>query len=252
MCTPIWEAVIHIITLDLPVTPPSGSSNQGGNWAGNMRSDDSSWCITPTPDNATILGGTPNPNPGDMPNPSGNPNPNSDDHSGPSNHESFQSSHSRCGKVSELKEMIANAMSKLVDFITKDKQEAPVVKVWDPDLFDRSNLNNLCGFLLKWKLNFQAQPHLFYINRGPCLFGKCHMIKDCLKATQAHPPQASTVHPWKWQWPKCKYIFIYMFISMLPQREHITVLVCNSFTLLLRFSQFTKRTVTRYIINGVL
>ena len=52
-------------------------------------------------------------------------------------------------------------MSKLIDFVTHDKQETPSAKVWDPDLFDGSDPKKLRGFLLECKLNFRAQPKAF-------------------------------------------------------------------------------------------
>ena len=52
-------------------------------------------------------------------------------------------------------------MSKLVDFVTHDKQETPSMKVREPDPFDGSDPKKLRGFLLECKLNFQAQPKAF-------------------------------------------------------------------------------------------
>ena len=52
-------------------------------------------------------------------------------------------------------------MSKLIDFVTKDKQEALSVKVRDPDPFDRSNLKKLQGFMLVCKRNFWVRPKAF-------------------------------------------------------------------------------------------
>ena len=52
-------------------------------------------------------------------------------------------------------------MSKLIDFVTHDKQETPSANVWDPDPFDGSNPKKLRGFLLECKLNFRAQPKAF-------------------------------------------------------------------------------------------
>ena len=52
-------------------------------------------------------------------------------------------------------------MSKLVDFVTHDKQETPSVKVRDLDPFDSSDPKKLRGFLLECKLNFKAQPKAF-------------------------------------------------------------------------------------------
>ena len=60
------------------------------------------------------------------------------------------------GNVPEPTELLAQVMSKLVDFVTQDKQETPSAKVWDPDPFDGSNPKKLQGFLLKCKLNFRA------------------------------------------------------------------------------------------------
>ena len=52
-------------------------------------------------------------------------------------------------------------MSRLVDFVTKDKQETSSVKVWDPDPFDGSDPKKFQGLLLECKLNFLAQLKAF-------------------------------------------------------------------------------------------
>ena len=57
-------------------------------------------------------------------------------------------------------------MSKLIDFVTKDKQEALSVKVRDPDPFDRSNLKKLQGFMLECKHNFWVQPKAFHMENS--------------------------------------------------------------------------------------
>ena len=100
---------------------------------------------TPSPNNATLQGNAPNPRGTDL---------NLDNNPILSNHNSFRSNCSRRGNVPEPTELLAQAMSKLVDFVTHDKQETPSAKVWDPDLFDSSNPKKLRGFLLECKLNF--------------------------------------------------------------------------------------------------
>ena len=89
----------------------------------NISHNNGSQTITPTPGNAPTLGRIPNSNPGGTPNPSSDPNPDSDVDSDLSHHKSFQSCCLRHGRVPEPNEMIANAMSNLIDFIMKDKQE---------------------------------------------------------------------------------------------------------------------------------
>ena len=57
-------------------------------------------------------------------------------------------------------------MSKLVDFVTHDKQETPSVKVQDPDPLNGSNPKKIQGFLLECKLNFQAQLKAFQMENA--------------------------------------------------------------------------------------
>ena len=109
---------------------------------------------TPSPNNATLQGSTPNPGGKDL-------DPDPDDDPIPSNHGSFRSNRSQHSNVPKPTELLAQAMSKLVDFVTHDKQETPSAKVWDPDPFDGSDPKKLRGFLLECKLNFQARPKAF-------------------------------------------------------------------------------------------
>ena len=85
---------------------------------------------TPSPNNTTLQGNTPNPR-GKDPDLDNNPNP--------SDHGSFRSNCSRRSNVPKPTELLAQAMSKLIDFVTHDKQETPSAKVQDPDLFDGSD-----------------------------------------------------------------------------------------------------------------
>ena len=57
-------------------------------------------------------------------------------------------------------------MSKLIDFVTHDKQETPLAKVRDPDPFDGADPKKLRGFLLECKLNFQARPKVFQMENA--------------------------------------------------------------------------------------
>ena len=146
MCTPIRKASIREVTDGPQVAGPSGSTstnrehpNDPG--SGNTMPTPS----TPSTNNATLQGNAPNPGGEDL---------NLDDDPIPSDHDSFRSSRSRRGNVPEPTELLAQAMSKLVDFVTHDKQETPSVKVWDPDPFDGSDPKKLRGFLLECKLNF--------------------------------------------------------------------------------------------------
>ena len=88
----------------------------------------------PSPNNAAIQGNAPNPG-GEDPNPDNNPIL--------SDHSSFRSDHLQHSNVPEPTELLAQAMSRVVDFVTKDKQETPSMKVWDPDPFDKSNPKKL-------------------------------------------------------------------------------------------------------------
>ena len=154
MCTPIREASIREVTGNPPVAGPSGSTTGNNDGPPNDPSsgDTTPMPSTPSPNNATVQGNAPNP---------GGEDPNSDNNPIPSDHDSFRSNHLRRGNVPEPTELLAQAMSKLVDFETHDKQETPSAKVWDPDPFDGSDPKKLQGFLLKCKLNFQARPKAF-------------------------------------------------------------------------------------------
>ena len=149
MRTPICEASIHEVTGGLPLAGPSGSMTRNNGEAPNDPSSGDTMPMpsTPSPNNATVQGNAPNP---------GGEDSNPDDDPILSDHDSFRSNRSRCGNVPEPTELLAQAMRKLVDFVTHDKQETPSVKVQDPDPFDGSNPKKLQGFLLKCKLNFWA------------------------------------------------------------------------------------------------
>ena len=102
---------------------------------------------TPSPNNAALQGGAPNPRGKDL---------DPDDNPIPSDHRSFRSNHQQCGNVPKPTELLAQTMSKLIDFVTHDKQEKPSGKVWDLDPFNSSDPKKLRGFLIGCKLNFQA------------------------------------------------------------------------------------------------
>ena len=91
-------------------------------WTSNDQSsgDTTPMPSTSRPNHATVQGNAPNPRGEDL-------NPNNDPI--PSNHGSFRSD---CSDAAEPTELLAQAMSKLVDFVTKDKQETPSMKVQDP------------------------------------------------------------------------------------------------------------------------
>ena len=147
MCTPIREASLCEVMGGPPLAGPSSSMTGNNGKAPNdpSSSDTMPTPSTPSPNNATVQGNAPNPR-GEDPNP--------DDDPIPSNHDSFRSNCSQCGNVPKPTELLAQAMSKLIDFVTHDKQETPSVKVWDPDPFDGSDPKKLQGFLIECKLNF--------------------------------------------------------------------------------------------------
>ena len=159
MCTPIHEASICEVTGDPQVAGLSGSTtgNNGEPPNDPSSSDTMPTPSTPSPNNTTLQGNAPNPRGKD---------PNPDDNPIPSDHDSFRSSHSQCSNVPEPTELLAQAMSKLVDFVTHDKQETPSAKVWDPDLFDSFDPKKLQGFLPECKLDFQARPKAFRIENA--------------------------------------------------------------------------------------
>ena len=154
MHTPIHEASIREVMGDLQMARPSGSATGNNGEPPNDPSsgDTTPMPSTPSPNNATLQGNTPNPRGEDL---------DPDDDPILSDHGSFRSNHSWRGNVPEPTELLAQAMSKLVDFVTHDKQETPSAKVRDPDPFDGADPKKLRGFLLECKLNFQAWPKAF-------------------------------------------------------------------------------------------
>ena len=149
MHTPIREASICEVMGDTQMAGPSGSMT-GNN--GKPPNDPSSGDTmptpsTPTPNNTILQGNAPNPRGKD---------PDLDDDPILSDHGSFRSNCLRCGNVPKPTELLAQAMSKLIDFVTHDKQETPSAKVQDPDPFDSADPKKLRGFLLECKLNFRA------------------------------------------------------------------------------------------------
>ena len=148
MHTPIHEASIHEVMGDPPGAGLSGTTTGNNGKHPNDPSSGNTMLTpsTPSANNATLQGNAPNPGGEDL---------NPDDDPILSDHGSFRSNCSQCGNVPEPTELLAQAMSKLVDFETHDKQETPSAKVWDPDPFDGSDAKKLQGFLLKCKLNFR-------------------------------------------------------------------------------------------------
>ena len=136
MRTPICEASIREVTGSPQVAGPSGSrTSNNGEPPNDPNSGDTMLTLsTPSPNNATLQGNALNP---------GGKDPNLDDDSIPSDHDSFRSSHSRHGYVPVPTVLLAQAMSKLIDFVTHDKQETPSAKVQDPDPFDGSDPKKL-------------------------------------------------------------------------------------------------------------
>ena len=147
MRTPTHEASICEVTGNPPVAGPSGSATGNNSRPPNDPSsgDTMPTPSTPSPNNTTLQGNAPNPRGKD---------PNPDDDPIPSDHNSFRSNCLQCGNVPKPTELLAQAMSKLIDFVTHDKQETPSAKVQDPDPFDSSNPKKLWGFLLECKLYF--------------------------------------------------------------------------------------------------
>ena len=149
MHTPIHEASIREVMDDPLVAGLSGSttSNNGEPLNDSSSGDTMPTPSTPSPNNAALQGNAPNPRGKD---------PNLDNDPTSSDHGSFRSGHLQHSNVPEPTELLAQAMSRLVDFVIHDKQETPSAKVWDPDPFNRSDPKKLQGFLLECKLNFQA------------------------------------------------------------------------------------------------
>ena len=145
--TPIRETSICEAMGDPQVAGPSvpTTGNNGEPLNDPSSGDTMPMPSTPSHNNATLQGSAPNPGGKDL---------DPDDDPILSDHGSFRSNHSQCGNVPEPTELLAQAMSKLVDFVTHDKQETPTAKVWDLDLFDSSDPKKLRGFLLECKLNF--------------------------------------------------------------------------------------------------
>ena len=136
MHTPIHEASIHEVMGDPPVAGPS-STMTGNNVKppNNPRSSDTMPMPSlPSPNNAALQGNAPNPRGKDL---------NLDDDPILSDHSSFISDCLRHGNVPKTTELLAQVMSTLVDFVTKDKQETLSMKVQDPDPFDRSDPKKL-------------------------------------------------------------------------------------------------------------
>ena len=154
MCTPIHEASICKVMGDPPVAGPSSTMTSNNGEPPNELSSGNTTPMpsTSSPNNAVIQGNAPNPRGED---------PNLDNNPILSDHGSFRSDCSQCGNIPKPTELLAQVMSRLIDFVTKDKQETPSAKVWDPDLFNGSNPKKLRGFLLECKLNFWAQPKAF-------------------------------------------------------------------------------------------
>ena len=147
MHTPICEASICEVMGDPQVAGLSGSatSNNGNPFNDPSSGNTTPMPSTPSPNNVTLQGNAQNPRGKD---------PDPDDNPIPSDHGSFRNNRSGRGNVPKPTELLAQAMSKLIDFVTHDKQETPSAKVWDPDLFDSSDPKKLQGFLLESKLNF--------------------------------------------------------------------------------------------------
>ena len=149
MHIPICEASIHEVMGDPPVAGPSSAATGNNSKHPNdpSSSDTMPMPSMPSPNNVALQGYAPNPR-GEDPNPDNDPIL--------SDHSSFKSDCSQCGNVPEPTELLAQAMSRLIDFVTHDKQETLSAKVQDPDPFDGSNPKKLRGFLLECKLNFRA------------------------------------------------------------------------------------------------
>ena len=122
MHTPIHEASILKVTGDPPVAGPSSTTTgNNGKPPNNTSSGDTMPTpSTPSPNNAALQGNAPNPGGEDL---------DLDDDPIPSDHGSFRSGCSQCGNVPKPTELLAQAMSRLVDFVTHDKQETLSVKV---------------------------------------------------------------------------------------------------------------------------
>ena len=126
----------------------------------------------PSPNNATIQGNAPNP---------GGKDPDLDN-------DPISSDHLQCGNVPESTELLAYAMSRLVDFVTKDKEETLSAKVQDPDPFNGSNPKKLRGFLLECKLKFQAQPKAFHTENAKVNYAMS-FLNQLLQAIPGHTRQ---------------------------------------------------------------
>ena len=126
----ITEASICEVTGDPPVVGPSRTGHNSEPPNELSSGDTTPMPSTYSPNNAAIQGNAPNPRGKDL---------NPDDDPILSDHGSFRSDCLRHGNVPEPTELLAQAMSRLVDFVTKAKQEILSMKVWDPDPFNGSN-----------------------------------------------------------------------------------------------------------------
>ena len=128
----ITTASIREVTGNPPVAGLSGSTtgNNGEPLNNPSSSDTTPTPSTPSPNNTAFQVNGPNPRGKDL---------NLDDDPILSNHGSFRSGCLQHSDVPEPTELLAQAMSRLVDFVAHDKQETPSAKVQEPGPFNRSN-----------------------------------------------------------------------------------------------------------------
>ena len=67
-------------------------------------------------------------------------------------------------KPEDTSKVLAKALTQLTEFVDPDRQEAPGIKVKEPDQFDSSDQQKLWEFLLQLKLNFQPNKKSFWSN----------------------------------------------------------------------------------------
>ena len=161
----------------------------------------------------------------------------------------------RCGNVPEITELLGQAMSRLVDFVTHDKQETPSTKVQDPDPFNGSDPKKLQGFLLECKLNFWAQLKAFCMENAKVNYAMSFLKGTALDYFERFLDTPNDEPAWLEDYELFIEELLINFSpydafadtkveldALIMKDNHKVMRLCNVFTLLLKFSQFTNRT----------
>src|SRR6266481_8710443 len=85
----------------------------------------------------------------------------------------------------------AEALASTIDRVVKSNLPNKV-KLWDPDLFDRSNTQKLCTFILQCELNFRDCSDLFQDDTMKVNYMLSYlkgMALDCFKPTLMETPK---------------------------------------------------------------